>query len=99
IRYIKQVDQNPSLVLRLAVESGGCHGFQYKMNFTDSIESDDYIQDESIGLVAIDSGSLQLMNGSTLDFATELIGSSFRILDNPNAAGPGCGCGVSWELK
>lgn len=89
-------------MLRLAVESGGCHGFQYKMNFTDSIESDDYVfslGDESLGLVAIDSGSLQLMNGSTLDFATELIGSSFRILDNPNAAGPGCGCGVSWELK
>jgi Fe-S cluster assembly iron-binding protein IscA len=38
------------------------------------------------------------LKGATLDFATELIGSSFRIADNPQAAG-GCGCGVSWEAK
>lgn len=51
------------------------------------------------GLVVVDEGSLGLMDGSTLEFATELIGSSFRILDNPHSAGKGCGCGVSWELK
>jgi Fe-S cluster assembly iron-binding protein IscA len=49
--------------------------------------------------VVIDEGSLGLMDGSTIEFATELIGSSFRILDNPHSAGKGCGCGVSWELK
>lgn len=47
----------------------------------------------------IDAISLPLLTGSTLDYATELIGSSFRISENPHAKeGAGCGCGVSWEL-
>ena len=38
--------------------------------------------------------------GATLHHATELIGSSFRLQDNPQAKeGGNCGCGVSWELK
>ena len=49
--------------------------------------------------VVIDAVSMPLVKGSTLDFATELIGSSFRIAENPQAKGSGCGCGVSWELK
>ena len=48
--------------------------------------------------VVVDPVSLTLLRGSTLDFATELIGSSFRIVENPQAKG-GCGCGVSWEAK
>lgn len=43
--------------------------------------------------------SLKLTRGATVHFATELIGSTFRIEDNPQAKGAGCGCGVSWELK
>lgn len=49
--------------------------------------------------VLVDAVSFSLLNGSTIDFATELIGSSFRVLDNPHAKGSGCGCGVSWELN
>jgi hypothetical protein len=49
--------------------------------------------------VLIDAISMTLINGSTIDFATELIGSSFRVLSNPQAKGSGCGCGISWELK
>jgi iron-sulfur cluster assembly 2 len=43
--------------------------------------------------------SLALVKGATVDFATELIGSNFRISDNPQAKNSGCGCGVSWEAK
>jgi hypothetical protein len=46
----------------------------------------------------IDAVSLPMVNGSTVDYATELIGSSFRVTENPHAKG-GCGCGVSWELN
>ena len=46
----------------------------------------------------IDAVSLPMLNGSTVDYATELIGSSFRVTGNPQAKG-GCGCGVSWELN
>lgn len=95
------MDNKPDEVLRLSVESGGCHGFQYKMQFTDQIEDDDFVFSvgNRKGMVVVDESSLGLMDGSTIDFATELIGSSFRVLDNPRSAGKGCGCGVSWELK
>jgi iron-sulfur cluster assembly 2 len=49
--------------------------------------------------VIVDVVSFGLLKGSTVDFATELIGSSFRILNNPQAKGSGCGCGVSWEAN
>jgi iron-sulfur cluster assembly 2 len=49
--------------------------------------------------VIVDAVSMGLLKGSTLDFATELIGSSFRVIDNPQAKGAGCGCGVSWEAN
>ena len=49
--------------------------------------------------ILVDAVSLSLVNGSTIDYATELIGSTFRIEDNPQSKGNGCGCGVSWELK
>ncbi|OAV90122.1 hypothetical protein PTTG_28428 [Puccinia triticina 1-1 BBBD Race 1] len=99
IERVRKMDNKPNEVLRLSVESGGCHGFQYKIAFTESVEDDDFVFGNRSGLVVIDEGSLSLMDGSTIEFATELIGSSFRILDNPHSAGKGCGCGVSWELK
>lgn len=47
--------------------------------------------------VIVDSVSLGLIKGSTIDYVTELIGSQFAIKENPQAKGNGCGCGVSWE--
>ena len=49
--------------------------------------------------IMVDSVSLALINGSVIDYVTELIGSQFSIKDNPQAKGSGCGCGVSWEPK
>jgi iron-sulfur cluster assembly accessory protein len=49
--------------------------------------------------IVVDAMSLALVKGATIDFATELIGSNFRISDNPQAKNSGCGCGVSWEAK
>ncbi|EIM81985.1 uncharacterized protein STEHIDRAFT_65793 [Stereum hirsutum FP-91666 SS1] len=95
-------ENNPDAGLRIAVESGGCHGYQYKMELTTRKEPEDYhfshptIQPSNI---IIDAVSLALLKGSTIDFATELIGSSFRVMENPQAKGSGCGCGVSWEAK
>jgi iron-sulfur cluster assembly accessory protein len=53
---------------------------------------------DALPYVVIDPISLDFTKGATLNFATELIGSSFRIEDNPQASG-GCGCGVSFERK
>ncbi|KAF8893905.1 hypothetical protein BD779DRAFT_1504065 [Infundibulicybe gibba] len=102
LRTIAAREKNPDAALRVSVESGGCHGYQYKMALATSRSPDDYhfihpsIQPSNI---LVDAVSLSLLNGSIIDFATELIGSSFRIEDNPQSKGNGCGCGVSWELK
>lgn len=89
------------LVLRVGVESGGCHGYQYKMELANDRGADDYLLVPEGALpVVVDLASAGLLKGSTLDYATELIGSSFRIAHNPQARdGGNCGCGVSWELE
>ncbi|KAJ7928529.1 hypothetical protein B0H13DRAFT_1967655 [Mycena leptocephala] len=102
LRTISAREADPDSALRIAVESGGCHGYQYKMELAKSRALDDYHFSHPTvkpSNILVDAVSLSLLNGSTIDFATELIGSSFRILDNPHAKGSGCGCGVSWELK
>ncbi|KAI0764338.1 hypothetical protein BD413DRAFT_606301 [Trametes elegans] len=92
----------PEPALRIAVESGGCHGYQYKLQVDHNRAPDDYhfshphIKPSN---VYVDAVSMSLLKGSTVDFATELIGSSFRVAENPQAKGSSCGCGVSWELK
>ncbi|WVN88527.1 uncharacterized protein L203_103738 [Cryptococcus depauperatus CBS 7841] len=95
--------QKGRLALRIGVESGGCHGYQYTMDLTEKRDIDDYIlQPESVACipVIVDITSFGLLKGATLHYATELIGSSFRLQDNPQAKeGGACGCGVSWEAK
>ena len=49
--------------------------------------------------IVVDAISMSLLKGSTIDFVTEMIGSTFRVVENPQSKGSGCGCGVSWELK
>jgi len=102
LRSMSARQADPDAALRIAVESGGCHGYQYKMELAKSRALDDYHFSHPIvkpSNILVDAVSLSLLNGSTIDFATELIGSSFRVLENPHAKGSGCGCGVSWELK
>ena len=102
LRSVSLKQSNPKAALRLSVESGGCHGYQYRMEVAKEPAPDDYyLSHPSIegANVVVDAISLPLVNGTTIDYATELIGSSFKILENPNAVGGGCGCGVSWELK
>ncbi|PPQ98408.1 hypothetical protein CVT24_004087 [Panaeolus cyanescens] len=95
-------NSNPQAALRVSVESGGCHGYQYKLELAKQQSPDDYhFAHPSIkpSNILVDAVSFSLLNGSTIDFATELIGSSFQVLNNPQAKDSGCGCGVSWELK
>ncbi|KIM77502.1 hypothetical protein PILCRDRAFT_825276 [Piloderma croceum F 1598] len=102
LRLISAKENNPNAALRVAVESGGCHGYQYKMELATHRQPDDYHFSHPTvtpSNILVDAVSLSLLNGSTIDFVTELIGSSFRVLENPQAKGSGCGCGISWELK
>ncbi|VBB87159.1 Putative iron sulfur assembly protein [Podospora comata] len=121
-------DSNPYLALRIQVESGGCHGFQYLMKLvtlppslpsssatdgaaesTFAIGEDDTIftfaadgesapTDLTAPKIILDTPSLELLKGSKVDFTMELIGSQFKIVDNPLATSS-CGCGTSFDIK
>lgn len=150
---IMERDENPYLALRIQVESGGCHGFQYRMGLvtlpeslapsseasildqpspeteadmapsTTTTTADDALQTElseddtifafakeeapaeggeealaTAPKIVLDGPSLDLLKGSKLDFTMELIGSQFKIVDNP-AASSSCGCGTSFDIK
>jgi len=81
--------------LRVAVEGGGCSGFQYDIRL-DEPSDDDLILEGDGQKVVVDSVSLPFLAGATIDFTEELIGARFTI-DNPNATAS-CGCGTSFSI-
>ena len=83
----------PELYLRIMVQAGGCSGFEYLFKLDDTKQEDDKIFED---VVIIDETSLDLLEGSEVDFVEELIGSDFKI-NNPNAVS-GCGCGTSFAI-
>lgn len=78
--------------LRISIQGGGCSGFNYVFDFEQNKEEDDF----EIGKVLIDSMSAQYLEGATLDYKEDLMGSSFTI-NNPNAQTT-CGCGSSFSV-
>ncbi|AKQ41087.1 heme biosynthesis protein HemY [Aurantiacibacter atlanticus] len=82
-------------VLRLSVEGGGCSGFQYKFDLGEA-EGEDLISETDGVKLVVDPVSLDLVDGSTVDFIESLGGAAFRV-ENPNAAA-GCGCGSSFGI-
>ena len=83
-------------ILRLAVDGGGCSGFQYRFELAEGFEEDDVtVSRDGVSLI-VDSISLDLVRGSAVDFVESLGGSAFRVT-NPNAAS-GCGCGSSFAI-
>lgn len=81
--------------LRVAVEGGGCSGFQYDIRL--DTPADDDIVIEGLGQkVIVDAVSMPFLTGATIDFSDELIGARF-VIDNPNATSS-CGCGTSFSI-
>ena len=81
--------------LRVAVEGGGCSGFQYEIKLDNPAE-DDLILEGAGERVVIDTVSLPFLGGAVIDFSEELIGARF-VIDNPNATSS-CGCGTSFSM-
>lgn len=162
LQQLRKKENNPNLALRVEVQSGGCHGFQYVMSLCDlpaiisrdlfskpvvqeesspalntssadpnampssttpqdpnsvsatstplksnnsaamDLREDDtvfsYISDQSHANVVMDVFSLDALKGSKIDYEVKLIGSEFKIVDNP-AATSSCGCGTSFDIK
>ncbi|KAL3425593.1 Iron-sulfur cluster assembly 2-like protein, mitochondrial [Phlyctema vagabunda] len=135
LKQIMAKDDNPDLALRIQVESGGCHGFQYLMSLitlpplssvegqeeaspalntssadpnaspatenTPALDEEDTVfaaEDGSGAKIVMDGPSLELLQGSKVDYTMELIGSQFKIVDNPLATSS-CGCGTSFDIK
>jgi iron-sulfur cluster insertion protein len=84
------------VLLRIAVEGGGCSGFQYRFDLVKTADADD-LRIENAGQAAlVDEMSLVLLKGAQIDFIDELAGAEFKIR-NPNAR-TSCGCGVSFSI-
>ncbi|MEE4153255.1 MAG: iron-sulfur cluster insertion protein ErpA [Erythrobacter sp.] len=95
VAWIASKQAKPA-VLRLSVEGGGCSGFQYKFEMADGPEGDDLVSETDGVRLVVDPISLDLVNGSTIDYVESLGGAAFRV-ENPNAAA-GCGCGSSFGI-
>jgi iron-sulfur cluster assembly accessory protein len=81
--------------LRVAVEGGGCSGFQYEIKLDEPTE-DDLVLEHEGQKVVVDSVSLPFLADAVIDFTEELIGARFTI-ENPNATSS-CGCGTSFSM-
>ncbi len=88
--------QGKAAILRLAVDGGGCAGFQYRFELADSPADGDTIAETDGVHLVVDEVSLDLVRGATVDFVESLGGAAFQVT-NPNAAS-GCGCGTSFSI-
>lgn len=93
INELREEQDKTGLMLRVRVEGGGCSGFQYKLELTENKTEQDKLFKES---VVTDDISMGFLEGATIVFEKDLIGSEFKI-QNPNATA-GCGCGVSFSV-
>lgn len=81
--------------LRVAVEGGGCSGFQYDIKL-DEAAPDDLVLEKNGVRVLVDAVSLPFLENAVIDFTEELIGARF-VVQNPNATSS-CGCGTSFSI-
>ncbi len=95
LRAIAEREGRP-LMLRVAVEGGGCSGFQYRFDLVEGAEPDDLKIERDGAAALVDVVSLALLKGSEIDFVDELAAAEFRVR-NPNAKSS-CGCGVSFSI-
>jgi len=84
--------QGKKSFFRISVHGGGCSGFKYNFSLDEKIEADDVIFNKTI----IDKNSLEIINGSVVNYKKEMIGDSFTI-ENPKATSS-CGCGLSFSI-
>ena len=95
VAFIAEKQGKPA-ILRLSVEGGGCSGFQYRFGLAEDVAEDDLISETAGVKLVVDPVSLDLLDGSAVDYVESLGGAAFRVTI-PNAAS-GCGCGASFSV-
>jgi len=95
-KFMSSEDDLPeSAFLRVRVVPGGCSGFQYSLNIEEDSRQGDFMVDQHGIKLFVDMFSAQYLNGVTIDYTSNMMGSGFTF-ENPNATG-GCGCGTSFS--
>lgn len=95
LRELTKEETNPDIGLRVYVYSGGCSGFRYGMMLEDAPTPEDRILDANGIKVYVDGQSIDLLQGSQIDYVDTLMGAGFTV-NNPNAVAA-CGCGSSFR--
>ena len=96
IQDLLSEENNPNLALRTFVQGGGCSGFSYGFTFDSEQNEDDFVIPVGAWKIFVDALSMQYLQGATIDYVEELMGSQFTI-KNPNAKHT-CGCGSSFGV-
>ena len=95
-KFLANEDDLPETAgLRVRVVPGGCSGFQYSLNIEEDSRQGDFILENNGFRLFVDMFSVQYLNGITIDYTSNMMGSGFTF-ENPNATG-GCGCGTSFS--
>ena len=92
----KNGDEPKKLYLRLGVKGGGCSGFSYSLDLTETKSEEDESWEQHGVDVVCDSKSLLYLDGTSVDFKDEVMGRGF-VFSNPNATSS-CGCGSSFSV-
>jgi len=95
-RIKKVMAEDIDMKLRIAVQGGGCGGFQYGFSMEEKAEDDDFEFQRDGITVLVDSVSMQYLNDAEIDYEESLMGSQFKI-KNPNVTAT-CGCGSSFAV-
>lgn len=94
--HLLEKDENKNSFVRVGVESGGCSGLSYKLDFDNTTNEDDELIDNNGIKLLVNKKSFLYLVGTTLEFSDGLNGKGF-VFNNPNASRT-CGCGESFSL-
>jgi iron-sulfur cluster assembly accessory protein len=95
LRELTAEETNPDIGLRVYVYSGGCSGFRYGMMLEDAPTAEDKVLEANGVKVYVDGKSVDLLQGSQIDYVDTLMCAGFTV-NNPNAVAA-CGCGSSFR--
>jgi iron-sulfur cluster assembly accessory protein len=96
VKALLEADNKAGFGLRVAVQGGGCAGFQYGLTWENEQRSNDNVLEFNGLKVFVDPLSIMYLEDVSIDYVDSLSGSGFKI-DNPKATGS-CGCGSSFSV-